>query len=72
MRDLIEALTILLKYGDPHSPLNCNHDEVIICGINPKDVSTEDKKRLDSLGFFVSDGGYADETWFKSFRFGSC
>jgi hypothetical protein len=73
MKDLIEALTILLKYGDPANPLNCNHDEVIICGIDPKDVSDEDKKKLDDLGFFVSDGeGYADETWFMSHRFGSC
>lgn len=72
MSDLIKALTILLKYGDPHNPCNCNHDELIICGIDPKDVSPEDKKSLDGLGFFVSDEGYADETWFKSFRFGSC
>ena len=72
MKDLIEALTILLKYGDPHNPLNCEHDEVIICGIDPKDVSTEDKKRLEDLGLFVSDDEYAGETWFKSSRFGSC
>ena len=72
MKDLIEALTILLKYGDPHNPCNCNHDELMICGIDPKDVSDEDTKRLDRLGFFVSDAEYADETWFMSYRFGSC
>ncbi len=72
MSDLIKALTILLKYGDPHYPCNCNHDELMICGIDPKDVSAEDTKSLKALGFFVSDEGYADETWFMSFRFGSC
>ena len=72
MTDLIEALTILLKYGDPSNPLNCNPDEVIICGIDPKDVSTEDKKRLDDLGFFVTSDEPMSDTWFKSFRFGSC
>ena len=70
MSDLIEALTILLKYGDPYNPLNCNHDEVVICGIDPAVVSTTDKKRLDDLGFFVA--GEDDDPFFKSFRFGSC
>lgn len=71
MKDLIEALTILLKYGDPHNPCNCNHDELVICGIDPKDVSPEDKKRLDGLGFFVTDQDGYDYT-FMSYRFGSC
>ena len=70
MSDLIEALTILLKYGDPRNPMDCNHDEVVICGIDPKDVSTADKKRLDDLGFFVADED--GDPSFKSFRFGSC
>ena len=68
MSDLIEALQILLKYGNPYNPLNCNHDEVVICGIDPNDVSTTDKKRLDDLGFFVAENEHS----FKSFRFGSC
>ena len=72
MSDLIEALTILLKYGDPYNPLDCNHDEVVICGIDPKDVSLEDKNRLALLGFFVTSDAPMSETWFKSFRFGSC
>jgi hypothetical protein len=69
VKDLIEALTILLKYGNPRNPTHCEHDELTICGIDPKKVSDEDTKRLDKLGFFVSDeGGTAH---FKSFRFGS-
>lgn len=69
MKDLIEALTILLKYGNPDNPTHCEHDEMTICGIDPKDVSKADKKRLDKLGFFeTKENG---EKQFKSFRFGS-
>lgn len=67
MKDLIEALTILLKYGNPRNPTHCEHDELTICGIHPKKVSKEDKAKLDKLGFFESEG---DEC-FRSFRFGS-
>lgn len=67
MSDLIEALQIFLKYGNPKYPTHCAHDELVICGINPSDVSEEDKERLDDLGFFVDD---LDEC-FKSFRYGS-
>lgn len=69
MDDLIEALTILRKYGNPHNPTHCVHDEMIVCGIAPADVSVEDKKRFEALGFFVS--GKGDDACFKSFRFGS-
>lgn len=68
MKDLIEALTIFLKYGDPHCPTHCEHDVLTICGINPTGVSDEDKKRLGGLGFFVEE----TEECFQSFRFGSC
>ncbi len=65
MKQLIEALTILLKYGNPSYPTHCEHDELWICGIDSSLVSAEDKAKLDELGFFEDDGG------FKSFRFGS-
>lgn len=65
MSDLIEALNIFLKYGNPHNPTHCEHDEMFIAGISPDQVSKEDIARLDELGFFVSREG------FKSFRFGS-
>ena len=66
MKDLIEALTILLEYGDPYCPTHCEHDILRICGIDPKDVSEEHKKRLAELSFFED-----DDDCFYSFRFGS-
>lgn len=67
MKDLIEALQIFLKYGNPRNPTNCSHDELHIMEIEPEDVSEEDIKRLDELGFFVSES----ENCFMSFRYGS-
>lgn len=65
MEQLIKALQIFLKYGNPDYPTHCEHDEMYICGIDPDDVSEEDKKELDKLGFII------DEEHFKSFKFGS-
>jgi hypothetical protein len=67
MSDLIAALQIFLKYGDPYAPTFCSHDELGIAGIDPASVSAEDIAALDKLGFFVSE---SDEC-FKSYRFGS-
>ena len=67
MEDLIKALQIFLKYGNPDYPTNCSHDQLTICGIEPDDVSDEDKEVLDKLGFFVSEV----EECFISFKFGS-
>lgn len=68
MDDLIKALQILRKYGNPKYPTNCSYD-VLFVDINPADVSTEDIKELETLGFFVSD---EDDDGFTSFKFGSC
>jgi len=70
MKDLIEALTILMKYGDAYAPTHCEHDILAVAGIGVEQgvVSSEDAKRLDELGFYW-DGEY--ECW-ASFRFGSC
>lgn len=71
MKDLIKALQILLKYADEdnYSPTNCSHDQLAICaGIDLIDVSEEDVKELDKLGFFWSESSEC----FLSFRFGSC
>lgn len=65
MEDLIKALQIFLKYGNPYTPTHCEHDELTV-DIRPELVSAEDIKKLDELGFFVNDD------YFKSFRFGSC
>lgn len=69
MKDLIEALTIFLKYGDPYSPTHCEHD-VLTVMIDPADVTDEDKARLEELSFVPLVQGWGDTT-FQSFRFGS-
>jgi hypothetical protein len=69
MKDLIEALQIFLKYGDPSYPTHCEHDTLTICGIDPDKVSEEDKARLDELGFFVSDD--QGDNMFMSYKYGS-
>lgn len=67
MEDLIKALQIFLKYGNPKYPTNCSHDELYV-DIAPEKVSKEDLKTLDELGFFPSE----DECGFSSYKFGSC
>jgi len=67
MKKLIEALQIFLKYGNPDYPTHCEHDVLYICGIEPKDVSNEDKEKLEELGFFPDDEGEG----FQSFLYGS-
>ena len=67
MEDLIKALQIFLKYGNPRSPTNCSHDQLFV-DISPDVVSDEDKLALDGLSFIPDD----EEDGFISFRFGSC
>ena len=69
MENLIKALQIFLKYGNPNYPTHCEHDYLYV-DINPSLVSDEDKAELDKLGFFV-DSEY-DGDGFGSFRYGSC
>lgn len=69
LTELIEALTILNKYGDPAYPTHCEHDVLTICGIDPADVSEEDKEVLERKGFSVSTE-YGEEA-FLSYRYGS-
>lgn len=69
MEDLIKALQILLKYGNPRNPTHCEHDIMTIIDIDPDDVSDEDTMALDALGFFV-DVGYGEKQ-FCSYRYGS-
>ena len=68
MDDLIKALQIFRKYGNPTYPTSCSHDQLYVA-INPSLVSEEDTKELDDLGFFV---GHSDDDGFMSFKFGSC
>jgi hypothetical protein len=53
MKQLIEALQILLKYKDDEFPTGCEHDEFYVY-VDPDLVSVEDTKRLEELGFYAS------------------
>ena len=66
MKDLIEALQIFAKYTDTHYPTGCEHDELFVF-VDPAEVSDEDKRRLEELGFNPRERGEC----FYSFRFGS-
>lgn len=66
MQDLIDALMIFRKYGNPQFPTHCEHDMLTVC-IAPNVVSKEDKVELEKLGFIVD--VFADA--FISYRFGS-
>lgn len=67
MEDLVKALQIFLKYGNPKYPTHCMHDELSIMEIDPDKVSDLDKADLEQLGFIVDE----DNECFMSFRFGS-
>jgi hypothetical protein len=67
MRNLIEALSIFIKYKDLTYPTHCEHDVLAIMGVTEDEVSAEDKKRLDELGFFWME---EHECW-GSFHYGS-
>jgi hypothetical protein len=69
MKNLIEALQILLKYGNPDYPTHCEHDILTISEIDPEKVSDDDKIALERLGFFV--GEEYGEPAFHSYKFGS-
>lgn len=71
MQKLIEALQIFLKYGNPEYPTHCEHDVLIICGISPDDVSEEDKRKLDELGFHVDTSNEYGDDCFVSYLYGS-
>jgi hypothetical protein len=66
VEDLIKALQIFLKYGNPTYPTHCEHDVLTIVGIEPAKVSDEDKATLKELGFFVG-----EDDCFQSFKYGS-
>lgn len=70
MNELIEALTILYKYMSVETkyPTMCEHEILYVFGVD-KEVSEEDKKRLEKFGFSPNENH--DNSW-KSYRFGSC
>lgn len=66
MSDLIKALQIFLKYGNPHCPTHCEHD-VLMVNIDYDEVTPEDEQELESLSFHYS----KEHDAFISYRFGS-
>jgi hypothetical protein len=65
MSELIKALTIFLKYGDPTYPTHCEHDTMYVM-IDPAVVSHEDAMLLKEIGFSPDENGT-----FRSYKFGS-
>lgn len=69
MKNLHEAISILLKYNDDEYPTCCEHDMLYFPTVDYDSVSKEDKARLKKLGFVKNtDGGEG----FMSFHYGSC
>lgn len=68
MEDLIQALQILIKYGNPKRPISCRHDILTIISIDPHWVSKEDKSKLERIGFFVG-SDYDGKECFQSHRY---
>ena len=68
MEDLIKALQIMNKYSQEKWPTWCEHDVLHVTGVDINEVSEEDLKQLEGLGFSWDDE-FED---FYSFRFGSC
>lgn len=66
MENLIKALQLFLKYGNPDYPICCSHYELFV-RIESEKVSEEDLKTLEELGFYPSEDGCG----FYSFKFGS-
>ena len=69
MNGLIKALMIFEQYN-PNFQTHCEHDVFCICGVEPDEVSDEDKEILNEFGFFVGDS--CGEEVFQSFQWGSC
>lgn len=67
MEDLIKALQIFLKYKNNRYPTHCEHDIMMIAGIEEKDVSEEDINKLNDLSFRYN----SEYNCWTSYRFGS-
>jgi len=55
IKNLMEALQILLKYDDKLQRLAYREGDTQYILIGPADVSGEDREKLDALGFFDVD-----------------
>lgn len=76
MRDLIEALTLLLPYFDEDSyasqfPTHCEHD--VLCVFPNREPDDDVKSKLSELGFEWGETDVSGgEPCFYSYTFGSC
>lgn len=53
LKNLVKALEILLKYGNPDIALTSCQEAAVINEINPADVSGADLTILDELGIYI-------------------
>jgi len=65
---LAEAMLIFGKYSNTDTPTHCEHDTMYVMEVKKEQVSEEDQKRLDELGFFWSED---EDEGYISFWFGS-
>lgn len=69
MRELIEALTIISKYGESeHQSIYASDDELMVCPPEMDKFTEEDYAALERLGFGPDDTGRG----FVTNRYGSC
>jgi hypothetical protein len=66
MDDLIEALMIFRKYGNPTYPTHCEHDIMYIVGVDLDAITDTDAQRLTELGFHRDEDGS-----YSSMKYGS-
>lgn len=64
MDNLIKALEIFRKYGNPTCPTHCEHDELWVM-IEHENVTFEDLMALEKLGFTPHEE-YFTSGWFGS------
>lgn len=57
MDELIEALQIIRsRTSNRRKPTNCEHGQIVVLVDDVRAYTKEEKKRLDELGFFLSEG----------------
>jgi len=66
MEDLLRAFQVFRKYTSYRRPTTCEHDVLYVL-VKAEEVSTEDIKTLENLGFDVDE----NTGNFRSDRFGS-
>ena len=72
MDQLIEALQIFLKYGNPSHPTHCEHDILYVYpGVTAAEMWDDDVEQLEQLGF-TPDDEFGNEGAWSSFKYGSC